>query len=182
MSTSATTMEQRGPAASGAARVCSPAARWRRNRARRHADFCGDAFLLITSLLVYELWVNSHLSRAQFGWSFFWTATWDPVFDQFRSGCRSSMARWSLRSSRWRSPYRWAWPRRFFSPNSRPANLSDTIAFLIDLLAAFPSVIYGLLGIFIVVPLMRTAIGPALKHTLGLSADFLRARTTAWDF
>ena len=33
--------------------------------------------------------------------------------------------------------------------------------FLIDLLAAVPSVIYGLLGIFIVVPLMRTTIGPA---------------------
>ena len=48
-----------------------------------------------------------------------------------------------------------------------PRALSDYIAFLIDLLAAVPSVIYGLLGIFIVVPLMRTVIGPALKHTLG---------------
>jgi phosphate transport system permease protein len=38
---------------------------------------------------------------------------------------------------------------------------------LIDLLAAVPSVIYGLLGIFIVVPVMRTRIGPALIHTIG---------------
>jgi phosphate transport system permease protein len=45
--------------------------------------------------------------------------------------------------------------------------VSDVISFLIDLLAAVPSVIYGLLGIFIVVPLMRTTIGPALIHTLG---------------
>ena len=37
-----------------------------------------------------------------------------------------------------------------------PRKISDAIAFLIDLLAAVPSVIYGLLGIFIVVPLMRT--------------------------
>jgi phosphate transport system permease protein len=48
-----------------------------------------------------------------------------------------------------------------------PRKLSDIAAFLIDLLAAVPSVIYGLLGIFIVVPLMRTTIGPALKSTLG---------------
>ena len=39
--------------------------------------------LLITSMLVYELWVNSHLSRAKFGWMFFWTRTWDPIFDNF---------------------------------------------------------------------------------------------------
>ena len=39
--------------------------------------------LLITSMLVWELWVNSHLSRAKFGWHFFWTRTWDPIFDNF---------------------------------------------------------------------------------------------------
>jgi phosphate transport system permease protein len=48
-----------------------------------------------------------------------------------------------------------------------PRGISDTISFLIDLLAAVPSVIFGLLGIFIIVPMMRTTIGPALKHTLG---------------
>ena len=41
------------------------------------------AILLITSMLVYELWVNSQLSRAKFGWMFFWTQTWDPIFDNF---------------------------------------------------------------------------------------------------
>jgi len=48
-----------------------------------------------------------------------------------------------------------------------PARLSDTLEFFIDLLAAVPSVIYGLLGVFIVVPLMRSYIQPALKNTLG---------------
>src|SRR5260370_4343637 len=48
-----------------------------------------------------------------------------------------------------------------------PARISDTLEFLIDLLAAVPSVIYGLLGIFIVVPLMRDYIQPGLKNTLG---------------
>src|SRR5258708_33001924 len=45
--------------------------------------------------------------------------------------------------------------------------LSDTLEFFIDLLAAVPSVIYGLLGVFIVVPLMRDYVQPGLKNTLG---------------
>lgn len=48
-----------------------------------------------------------------------------------------------------------------------PIRLSDTLAFFIDLLAAVPSVIYGLLGVFIVVPIMRSYIQPALKSALG---------------
>ncbi len=39
--------------------------------------------LLITVLLVYQLWVNSAPSRAKFGLDFLYTSTWDPVFDNF---------------------------------------------------------------------------------------------------
>ncbi len=53
-----------------------------------------------------------------------------------------------------------------------PRRLSDALAFLIDLLAAVPSVIYGLLGVFIVVPLMRTTLGPALKDAFGFLPFF----------
>ena len=48
-----------------------------------------------------------------------------------------------------------------------PRRISDALSFLIDLLAAVPSVIYGLLGVFILVPIMRTTVQPALKRTLG---------------
>src|SRR5215472_10260319 len=41
------------------------------------------AILLITSLLVYELWRTSHLSRTKFGFSFFWTQIWDPISGDF---------------------------------------------------------------------------------------------------
>jgi phosphate transport system permease protein len=41
------------------------------------------------------------------------------------------------------------------------------LSFVSDLLAAVPSVIYGLLGVFLLVPIMRTTIQPALKKTLG---------------
>jgi len=48
-----------------------------------------------------------------------------------------------------------------------PPRVSDTLQFFIDLLAAVPSVIYGLLGVFIVVPLVRLVIYPALNKPFG---------------
>jgi phosphate transport system permease protein len=122
--------------------------------------------VLITSLLVYELWVNSHLSRAKFGWAFFWTQTWDPIFDNFGAlpfiyGTLVT----SVVSLLIAVPLGLA--AAIFLAELAPRRLSDGVAFLIDLLAAVPSVIYGLLGIFVVVPLIRTVIGPALKTVLG---------------
>src|SRR6202795_4456615 len=122
--------------------------------------------LLITSMLVYELWANSHLSRAKFGWMFFWTRVWDPNFDNFGAApfiygtlVTSAVALvlavpLGLSSA-------------IFLSELAPRKISDIISFLIDLLAAVPSVIYGLLGIFIVVPLMRTTLGPLLINTVG---------------
>jgi phosphate transport system permease protein len=122
--------------------------------------------LLVTSMLVWELWVNSKLSRAKFGWEFFWTRSWDPVFGVFGAApfIYGTMVT-AIVSLVIAVPLGLA--AAIFLAELAPRKLSDGIAFLIDLLAAVPSVIYGLLGIFIVVPLMRTTVGPFLKATLG---------------
>jgi phosphate transport system permease protein len=130
-----------------------------------------SAILLITCLLVLELWRTSYLSRTKFGWMFFWTKVWDANFDNFGAApfiygtlITSAVALviavpLGLASA-------------IFLSELAPRRLSDVVSFLIDLLAAVPSVIYGLLGIFIVVPLMRTTIGPALKSVLGFTPLF----------
>ena len=127
--------------------------------------------LLITSLLVFELWRESHLSRAKFGWLFFITKVWDPVFDNYGAApfiygtlVTSAIALiiavpLGLASA-------------IFLSELAPRKMSDIVSFLIDLLAAVPSVIYGLLGIFVVVPLMRNHIGPALKSAFGWTPLF----------
>jgi phosphate transport system permease protein len=127
--------------------------------------------LLITSLLVMELWRTSALSRDKFGWMFFWTKVWDANFDNFGAApfiygtlVTSAIALiiavpLGLASA-------------IFLSELAPKRVSDVVSFLIDLLAAVPSVIYGLLGIFIVVPLMRTTIGPALKSAFGFTPLF----------
>ena len=48
-----------------------------------------------------------------------------------------------------------------------PARISNYLTFVIELLAAIPSVIYGLLGIFVMIPILRQYVMPFLKTTLG---------------
>ena len=51
-----------------------------------------------------------------------------------------------------------------------PAWLRTPIGFLVDLLAAIPSVVYGLWGIFVLIPLLRDPVMPFLRDTLHLGA------------
>jgi len=122
--------------------------------------------ILITSLIVQPLWVNSALSRKEFGWKFFATSTWDPVFEQFGAlpfvyGTLVTSAVGLLIAV----PL--GLGAAIFLAELAPAKLSDLLTFVIELLAAVPSVIYGLLGVFIVVPFVRTVLGPALQKTFG---------------
>jgi len=53
-----------------------------------------------------------------------------------------------------------------------PRRLSNLLAFLVDLLAAVPSVIYGLLGIFLLVPFLSSTVVPAMQKVLGSISIF----------
>jgi phosphate transport system permease protein len=122
--------------------------------------------VLITVLLVYELWMNSALPRHKFGLGFFVTQVWDPVMDEF--GALPFIYGTLVTSA---VALLIAIPlgigASIFLAELAPPRISDTLQFFIDLLAAVPSVIYGVLGIFIVVPLMRTVIYPALNKPFG---------------
>jgi len=129
------------------------------------------SIILITSLLVYQLWISSAYSRKTFGWHFWFSRVWDPVFEHFGAlpfiyGTLVTSAIALIIAI----PLGLA--AAIFLAELAPRKISDSISFLIDLLAAVPSVIYGLLGIFVVVPLMRTIIGPALKSALGFLPIF----------
>jgi len=134
--------------------------------ARLLTFLCAASVVLITVLLVFELWRQSALPRHKFGFSFFLTRVWDPIAEQFGAlpfiyGTLVTAAVALLL----------AVPlgigAAIFLAELAPLRLSDPLQFLIDLLAAVPSVIYGFLGFFIVVPLMREWIEPALKKSLG---------------
>lgn len=125
-----------------------------------------SSLLLITILLVGQLWTLSALSRHQFGWKFFVSETWDPVSGDF--GALTFIYGTLVTSA---VGLVLAVPlgvgAAIFLAELAPPKLSSSLTFVSDLLAAVPSVIYGLLGVFLLVPLMRTTIEPALKSTLG---------------
>src|SRR6202008_3190916 len=115
---------------------------------------------------VFELWQGSTLPRHKFGFHFLVTSVWDPISDEF--GALPFIFGTLVTSA---VALIIAVPlgigAAIFLAELAPARLSDALEFFIDLLAAVPSVIYGLLGVFIVVPLMRDYVQPALKNTLG---------------
>src|SRR5215472_13764064 len=124
------------------------------------------ALLLLTFLLVYQLWVLSAEARGKFGWAFFINQTWDPVAGDF--GALPFIYGTVVTSA---IALLIAVPlgvgAAIFLAELAPPKLSSSLTFVSDLLAAVPSVIYGLLGVFLLVPVMRTTIQPALKSTLG---------------
>jgi phosphate transport system permease protein len=127
--------------------------------------------VLLTLLLVFELWQGSALPRHKFGFNFFRTSVWDPIFDRF--GALPFIYGTLITAT---VSLLLAVPlgigAAIFLAELAPARMSDTLEFFIDLLAAVPSVIYGLLGVFIVVPVMRDYVQPGLKNTLGFLPFF----------
>ncbi len=124
------------------------------------------SIVAITSMVVYELWINSSLPRHQFGWSFFWTSTWNPNESSFGAlpfiyGTLVTAAVGMLLSI----PL--GVGAAIFLSELAPPGISDYLTFVIELLAAVPSVIFGLLGIFILVPVMRVYVEPVLHGSLG---------------
>ena len=124
------------------------------------------SIIVVTVMLVYQLFINSALPRHKFGWEFFLGRTWDPVSGDFGAlpfiyGTVISSALALLV----------AVPlgvgAAIFLSELAPLRISNYLTFVIELLAAVPSVIYGLLGIFILVPVLRQVVMPFLKSTLG---------------
>jgi phosphate transport system permease protein len=129
------------------------------------------SILLIAGLLVIELFRSSAEARHKFGWEFFVTRTWDPVAGQFGAlpfiyGTLVTSAVALLISV----PL--GVGAAIFLSDLAPPRVSDALTFVIELLAAVPSVIYGLLAVFALVPLLRNPIQPFLKRTLGFLPFF----------
>jgi phosphate transport system permease protein len=132
---------------------------------------CALAVLGLLVLIVYELVARSQLSWHAFGWRFFVGNDWNPVEEQFGAlpfiyGTLVS----SLLALIIAVPL--AVGVAVFTTEMCPQWLRAPLSFTTELLAAIPSVIYGLWAIFILVPLLRQYIEPFLARTLGWTGLF----------
>jgi phosphate transport system permease protein len=127
--------------------------------------------VLVTAILVYELWMKSSLAIHKFGFSFLWDSTWDPVNNNFGAlpfvyGTIITSILGLVLSV----PL--GVGAAIFLSELAPPRMSNTLTFLVELLAAVPSVIFGVLAIFALVPLMRSYVQPALIAAFGWSPFF----------
>ena len=125
----------------------------------------------IVVFVLWELLDKSRLSLHQFGLGFFYGHDWDPVNDQYGAlpfiygTLVSSFLALLL-----------AIPLSVgvavYVTEMCPVRLRAVISFLVELLAAIPSVIYGLWAIFVLAPLLRDYAEPFLAKTLGWTGFF----------
>lgn len=132
---------------------------------------CSISILVIVGLLLYELTVRSRLSLHEFGFGFFTGTDWDPVTGKFGAlpfiygTVVSSMVAVAL-----------AVPLSVgvavYVTEMCPRSLRGIISFLTELLAAIPSVVYGLWAVFVLAPLLRDYVQPVLGNLLGWTGLF----------
>jgi phosphate transport system permease protein len=127
--------------------------------------------LVILALIATELLAGSRLSLQRFGWRFFVSSDWDPVKEQFGAvpfifGTLAS----SLIALVIAVPLSLA--TALFLTELAPTWLRQPMTILIELLAAVPSVVLGLWGLFVMVPWLRGHLFPALRSAFGFLPIF----------
>jgi phosphate transport system permease protein len=152
---------------------------------------CALSIFGIVALIATELVTGSGLTWARFGFDFFFKAFvdpdtkqlnyWDPVNGQFSAlpflyGTLVS----SFLALLMAVPL--AIGLAIFLTEMCPGALRGPLAFLTELLAAIPSVIYGLWAVFVLVPLMREHVNPLLVKSLGWTTLFSDDNPTGLGF
>jgi len=132
---------------------------------------CGFAVVTLLGLIVFQLAIGSNLSWHAFGWKFFGQSDWNPVEDQFGAlpfiyGTIIS----SLLALVIAVPL--ALGVAVFITEMCPVRLRGALSFTTELLAAIPSVVYGLWAMFVLVPLLRAYVQPFLASALGWTGLF----------
>ena len=132
---------------------------------------------LLLLLIALEIGIAGWPALRTFGLEFLTSSTWNPVAQQFGAapaiyGTLVSSAIALMIAT----PL--ALGSAIFLSEYAPGWLRQPLAFLVDLLAAIPSVVYGLWGIFVLIPLLREYVAPFFRDTLGLADTALFAGPT----
>ncbi|MFN2460503.1 MAG: phosphate ABC transporter permease subunit PstC [Candidatus Velthaea sp.] len=124
------------------------------------------SFVLLVAALFWNLLSGSFLSLKTFGVAFLWTSQWNPVTGRFGAlpliyGTIVSSAIAILLAAIV-GVFAAAYLADF-----APRLLAQPLSFVIELLAAVPSVVFGLWGLFVLAPMMRSSVGPFLQTHFG---------------
>jgi phosphate transport system permease protein len=120
-------------------------------------------------LIFLEVGIAGWPALRQFRFQFLTSSTWDPVAGEFGAApAILGTVITSVIALAIATPL--ALMGAIFLSEFAPGWMRQPVSFLIDLLAAVPSVVFGLWGVFFLLPLLRTAVMPFLRDTLHLGA------------
>ncbi|MBK9163148.1 MAG: phosphate ABC transporter permease subunit PstC [Acidobacteria bacterium] len=130
-----------------------------------------SSILLIVAAIFYMMVQSSMPTLQRFGIGFLWAREWNPSQELFGAlpfiyGTVIS----SLLALLIAVPI--SLGIAVFLVEQAPKKIAKPIAFMIELLAAIPSVVYGLWGIFVLAPFIREYLGPVLQDNLGFLPIF----------
>ena len=139
---------------------------------------CACSIFVIVIFIAVILVLRSKLTLAQFGFKFFTGSEWDPVSGDFGAlpfifGTLAT----SLLALLMAVPL--ALGVAIFLTELSPKALRAPISFLTELLAAIPSVVYGLWAVVVLVPIMRDQWGHGCSSGSG-GRTCSTVRTSAW--
>lgn len=130
---------------------------------------CLAGALAIGALLALVLWQliqGSRPSIAKFGWKFLTTTVWDPVSEQY-GALPYIFGTFVTAAIALAIAVPLSVGTAIYLTDLAPMRLRQPLASVIEMLAAVPSVIWGLWGIFVLVPWLRSDIYPFLQKWLG---------------
>lgn len=126
--------------------------------------------VLVLTLVIFIAWqmiIASKLSMAKFGWSFITSKIWDPNLKK-QFGALPFIYGTLVTST---LALVLAVPTglglAIFLNEMAPSSIKTVVSFLAELLAAIPSVVYGLWGIFVLAPWLQNTAEPLLNHMFG---------------
>jgi phosphate transport system permease protein len=139
----------------------------RGDRVFKWLTFAASALVPLVMLAIgLELLRSSVPALRQFGWRFFFSQEWNPVLQEF--GAASSIFGTlisTLIAMAIAVPLSLA--IALFLVELAPPKVSRVVGTLIELLAAVPSIIFGMWGLFVFAPFMANHVQPFLGATLG---------------
>ncbi len=126
---------------------------------------------LLLLLLAFGLWRGAEPAIDRYGFGFLTGSTWDPVAEEF--GAFPLIAGTLISAG---LALLIAVPLSLgvaiFLTEFAPQRIRGPVAFLIEMLAAIPSVVYGLWGVFVLIPFLRSTAFPLLKGVFGFLPFF----------
>ena len=127
--------------------------------------FAFVVFSILAAILV-SLLIGSQQALEKYGFSFIWSTDWDPVREKFGAlvPIYGTLVT-SFIAMLIGVPV--SFGIAIFLTELSPSWLKRPLGTAIELLAAIPSIIYGMWGLFVFVPLFQTHLQPALINSLG---------------